>query len=104
MKHLCCVLLLVFALSSCKKGKALPEVNEGAAVTVIGTVQVLQASCFMYGTHTITNIDQYFALKSSTINLNDYNGKNVVLTGNKITGYPVDGGPEFIEVKSVKVQ
>lgn len=68
---------------------------------------------WQYGTHTLTGVEfkdtivrpvksVLFAVKSSSIYLNSYNGKEVVLTGYYADGYPVDGGPPLIEVVSVK--
>jgi len=47
-----------------------------------------------------TNIQ--YALRSSAINLKDFEFYNVQITGNFVDGYPVDGGPEFINVTSIK--
>jgi hypothetical protein len=41
-------------------------------------------------------------LRSSAINLKDFEFYNVQITGNFVDGYPVDGGPEFINVTSIK--
>lgn len=56
----------------------------------------------MYGTHTILNKDKIYALRSSTINLDHYVNQTVTIKGNKIKGYPVDGGAEYIDVKEVR--
>lgn len=68
---------------------------------------------WQYGTHTLTGVEfkdtivrpvksVLFAVKSSSIYLHSYNGKEVVLSGYYVDGYPVDGGPPLIEVVAVK--
>jgi hypothetical protein len=44
-----------------------------------------------------------YALKSETLDLNKYIGKSISkIYGNKIKGYPVEGGPEYINVTAVQ--
>lgn len=101
MKALYSILLICFLAAGCKKGtKETGDVN----VTLTGIVKVQSFTTYQYGTHTITNIDQFYALKSSTVSLDDYKDKSVTLTGRKIKGYPVDGGPEYLNVISIKLQ
>ena len=68
---------------------------------------------WQYGTHTLTGVEfqdtivrpvksVLFAVKSNNISLNSFNGKDVVLTGYYVDGYPVDGGPPLIEVVAVR--
>ena len=51
----------------------------------------------MYGTHVISG----YALRSNTILLDNYINYNVTIVGYKIDGYPVDGGPDYIEVTDI---
>ena len=50
----------------------------------------------MYGTHIISG----YALRSDLVNLDEFINRNVTISksGYKIDGYPVDGGPVYIEV------
>lgn len=41
-------------------------------------------------------------LRSSTINLDTCVNQTVTAKGSRIKGYPVDGGPEYIDVKEVR--
>tara|TARA_B100000497_G_C7379300_1_gene243207 strand:+ start:384 stop:542 length:159 start_codon:yes stop_codon:yes gene_type:complete len=52
----------------------------------------------MYGTHVIED----YALRSNIVDLNNYINQDVVIIGYKIDGYPVDGGPDYIEVQEIK--
>ena len=38
----------------------------------------------------------------STIDLNDYIGRRVTIQGRLVEGYPLEGGPELLEVIKVK--
>jgi hypothetical protein len=67
-------------------------------VEATGTIQQLGISTFQYGTHVIAG----YALHSSAINLNDYIGQTVTVIGNLIDGFPVDGGPDYLEVEEIK--
>lgn len=59
---------------------------------------------FQYGTHLLKMQDKVCALKSSSINLDNYLGIQVILKGNKVAGNPLEGGPELIEVKEIKAK
>jgi len=67
-----------------------------------GLLKKQEITTYQYGTHTISNEGKTYALKSSTINLDTHVNKTATVKGNKINGYPVDGGPEFIDVKEVQ--
>jgi hypothetical protein len=65
-----------------------------------GTLQEQGFTTYQYGTHTLGN----YALRSSTVNLDDYVNQEVEVIGRKVEGYPVDGGPDLIEVEHIKVK
>ena len=46
--------------------------------------------------------DIFYALRSSSVNLDDFLNKEVVVRGSFVEGYPVDGGPEYIDVKEIE--
>jgi len=78
--------------------------DDPALKSAEGVLKKLEASTFMYGTHlleTDSGTIQY-ALKSKTVNLDLYNDEKVKVKGNLIDGYPVDGGPEYMEVKEIE--
>lgn len=87
---------LLFACSS------LLQSNELMKQT--GIIERLEISTWQYGTHTLNdeNGQVLFALRSSDIDLNKYQNRKVIIWGNKISGYPVDGGPVYIDVKKVE--
>ena len=79
--------------------------NDTSMKSSSGIIRELQGSFYMYGTHTLESNtgETLYALSSSSINLYEFNDMNVEVKGNLIDGYPVDGGPEYLEVKTVKL-
>src|SRR3990167_4237918 len=69
-------------------------------ITAQGNIQPLEGSIWQYGTHTLLDEDGdiLYALSSDAVTLDDYDGKKVEVQGSLKEGYPVDGGPPYIEV------
>ena len=59
---------------------------------------------YQYGTHVLNSEEDFYALKSEKLNLDEFIGKEVKVSGSKIEGYPVDGGPDYILVTEVNEQ
>lgn len=95
-KILLTALLIVSILFSCGK------INENKHIQASGIIQEQGISTYQYGSHILIGENNTYALRSETINLDIYIGKAVDIKGEKISGYPVDGGPEYIEVLEVK--
>ena len=72
------------------------------SIEVEGTIEAIGMTSWQYGTHTLTNDEDFYALRSKTVKLDQYEGKTVTIVAQKIDGYPVDGGPEFLEVLKIK--
>lgn len=73
--------------------------NDG--MTVTGTIQEQGITSYQYGTHTLTNSDVFYAVKSDSLDLNDYLNREVTVRVRPIEGYPIEGGPEYLEVLEV---
>ncbi len=103
MKGFIVLLIFLFAslYMSCNTDK-MRETNTNDAFQFKGLITKQGITTYMYGTHVISDERTTYALKSDTINLDAYIGKNVTVKGAKMEGYPLDGGPEFINVKSVE--
>lgn len=69
---------------------------------ITGTIKAIEMSSWQYGTHTISNDETFYALRSDKIDLEAYEGKTVKIKAEKIAGYPVDGGPEYLKVHEIK--
>ncbi len=72
------------------------------SMEITGTIQEQGMTSYQYGTHTLTNAETFYAVKSDSIDLNDYLNQEVTVTAEKVEGYPVDGGPEYIKILSVE--
>lgn len=91
-------LFLLILTLSCKKG------TEFCSVKSSGIIHAQGITTYMYGTHVLVDNTgkTVFALRSNTVNLDQYIDKKVEIKGNKVKGYPVDGGPEYLDVSDVK--
>lgn len=94
--------LISILLVSCTRKPVATVTKETYSFQFKGLLKKQGITTYQYGTHTITNEGQTYALKSSAANLDNYIDKTVTVKGEKIKGYPVDGGPEFIDVKEVE--
>lgn len=99
MKKILILALFVAAISGCSSMK---NGENTGTVTASGTIQKLGMTTFQYGTHLLKAANKTYALKSETINLDTYLDKKVTIKGKKVVGYPVDGGPELIDITLVK--
>lgn len=89
--------IFLFGIQACQSKKLASN-----QIEVSGTIQKQGTTTYQYGTHIIISNDKQYALKSSTLDLNKYLKQNVTIIGEKIAGYPVENGPEYLEVLKVK--
>lgn len=75
-----------------------------STVTLTGQISPLGMTTFQYGTHMIKAENKSYALKSAQVKLDDYVNKSVTLKGTKVAGYPLEGGPELIEVSEISIK
>lgn len=87
---------LVFLNATCDR----QNLNEQMQLT--GTIVSQGITSYQYGTHTLNTEEEFYALKSEKLDLDEFIGKEVSISGSKIEGYPVDGGPLYILVTNVK--
>ncbi|NTE05658.1 hypothetical protein G6M26_20685 [Agrobacterium tumefaciens] len=92
--------LFVAIFSGCTSFK---DSNTANSATATGTIQKIGITTFQYGTHLLTTENKTYALKSDAINLDQYMNKKVTVKGKKVKGYPIDGGPEFLDVTLIKL-
>ncbi len=87
------IILIIILSNACQK----PDPDY---ITVSGKLIKLDtlATTFQYGTHLIAG----YAAKSSTLNLDNYLDINITASGYKVDGYPVDGGPEYIDIDKIE--
>ncbi len=79
-----------------------------------GIISKAEVTSYQYGSHELTgnsldgNPDNVgkttlYALTSAKINIDKWIGKNVIITGNYINGYPLENGPKLIEVIDIEL-
>ncbi len=100
MKHAFFLFVFSLLLFGCDT-----SVNSDNTVTAVGVVHKIEMSTWMYGTHTLADSSgkHLYALTGSSVDLNSYENKKVRITGNLIDGYPVDGGPMYINVTGISI-
>lgn len=98
MKRILLLLVISLAMADCSTVKPVADKD---LVIVSGKLSALGMSTFQYGTHTLNAGEKTYALKSRKVDLKVYEGKDVIVKGLKVAGYPVDGGPEFIDVQEI---
>lgn len=91
-------ILLIFIGISCDESDEYMIVSDGFIIET-------EASYYQYGTHTLKTStgEILYALTSNSIDLMVYNDAYVEIKGNLIEGHPIEGGPKYLEVKSIKV-
>lgn len=99
MKKILALSLFIAIFSGCTSFK---DSNTANQATATGIIQKMGVTTFQYGTHLLTAENKTYALKSSAINLDEYMNRKVTVKGKKVKGYPLDGGPEFLDVTLIK--
>lgn len=91
------IVLVVLLSTSCGSG------NTSKDEQYSGVIEEAGITSYQYGTHTLeTQNNEFYALKSDSVNLEEYEGRKVSITASKIEGYPVDGGPVYLHVNTVE--
>ena len=86
-----------------KDGSSSSAVINQNSMEITGTIEQQGMTSYQYGTHTITTADdEFYALKSEAIELDDYLNEEVTIVAEKIEGYPLSGGPDYLLVLEVK--
>lgn len=93
-------LFLFLTTNTCNNNQEKNEKNTDQ-MQVTGTIQQQGMTSYQYGTHTLTNDDTFYALRSEAVNLDEYVDQEVTISAKKIEGYPVDGGPDYLLVLEV---
>ncbi|AOM79215.1 hypothetical protein [Pedobacter steynii] len=101
MKKLLILLVAGFAFAGCSTMKPSGDKN---MIELSGKIQKSGMTTYQYGSHTIQSGDKTYALKSTAVDLDTFADKDVVLKGTKVAGYPVENGPDLIDVKEVKIK
>ncbi len=78
--------------------------NKSYHITSVGIIKKQGITTYMYGTHVLLNDNgkTLYAIKSVNIDLDKYIDQKVTVKGDLIEGYPVEGGPNYLNVKSIE--
>lgn len=78
--------------------------DAGREITATGLLKKQGITTYMYGSHVIRDevSNKSYALTSRTFELDRYLDRRVTVKGRQVAGYPVEGGPEYLEVTSVE--
>ncbi len=88
-------LILIFFSTTCNTG------DNSDVLEITGTIQEQGMTSYQYGTHTLTNNETFYAIKSDGVDLNNYLNQEVTVKAEKIEGYPIEGGPDYLRVLEV---
>lgn len=97
LSHISIAMLLIFSV-------ACGSSNQNDSKKYSGTLEATGITAYQYGSHRLITDTETFALKSDDIDLSQYEGQKVKIKARKIEGYPVDAGPVYLNVISVKKQ
>lgn len=115
------ITLSIILLVACKSNSSIqavlmpePKVSNVKNQMYKGIIQKSNATMYENATHILVghllNGDAYYnigkqsiiALKSNNINLNNFISEKVIIIGAKIDSFPIENGPDFIEVTSIE--
>lgn len=101
LKLLVIMLIMVLGLPCAGFGAGTADHGE---ITASGTIQKQGFTTYMYGTHVLLDDKgkTLYALRSNSVDLDRYVDRKVTLKGSLVPGYPVDFGPDYLDVKSVE--
>ncbi len=67
-----------------------------------GLIEASGITTYQYGSHVLKTDDNTYALTSAKIDLTEFEGQTITIIAEKIDGYPVEGGPEYLKVLEVE--
>lgn len=90
------IFMLLFFTATCS------STTQKDTMEITGIIEPQGITAYQYGTHTISNDDTFYAIKSEVVDLDDYVGKTVTVKAEKIEGYPLEGGPDYLLILKIK--
>lgn len=90
-------LIGLMLISSCSKDGIDPELPKTMELEGLLQKRDLVLTTYQYGEYFIDTT----ALRSETIDLGLYVGELVRVKGSRIEGYPLSGGPVYVEVENI---
>ena len=100
------VLFLIYVASQLGLGVVSAPDNAVSAPTVAATGVIKRQGFtdYDYGSHVLRDEDgvTLYALTSDKIDLDEYLGLTKTVRGESVSGYPLDGGPDYLNVKTIQ--
>lgn len=72
----------------------------------VGRLEAVGMTSYMYGSHVLLTESGRYAVnrkENAAFSLDDFTGKRVRVEAKRVEGYPVDGGPPLLAVRSLTV-
>lgn len=101
MKYIGLILLVTTLLVSVGCSQSRGALSQ-STIEVTGVIAQQGMTTYQYGTHVLENAENFYALKSEVLDLDQYLGRKVKLKAERVEGYPVDTGPVFLNVVEVE--
>ena len=67
-----------------------------------GLIEAAGITSYQYGSHILRTDDKTYALTSGKIDLTELDGQTYTIIAEKVEGYPIDGGPEYLKVIDIE--
>jgi hypothetical protein len=99
------ITVAMLVLQGCKSTGTVSETPHKAApaVTANGVLQRQGTTTYQYGDYIL--IDEsgktIYALRSEAVQLLNYIGKRITVEGLLVEGYPIEGGPPYLDVVTI---
>jgi hypothetical protein len=99
MRKIIFISSLILFLVSCDS-----SVESNNSFSIVGFLKKIDTSTWQYGTHTLNDQQgkPIYALRSSNLNLDDFNNKMVRIIGEKIKHH-IGSGPIYVDAISIEV-
>ena len=98
MKKLLILFTVLGIFSACS---TLTPTGSKSLIHLNGIIEKPGMTTYQYGTHVLKTGNRTYALKSSKVDLSSFMAEEVKIKGTKVDGYPIENGPELIEVLEV---
>lgn len=95
------MLLFLAVFSGCSAVNNSSSIGKNV-IRLSGMIEKRGVTSYQYGTHLINAEGKTYAIQSESINLDKFVDRKVEITCRKVSGYPVDGGPELLRVTLIK--
>lgn len=96
------IILTMITVFPCAGFGATP--GKPGEITASGVVKKQGVTAYMYGTHVLLDDDgkTLYALKSDSVDLDRHTGRKATIRGVLVKGYPLDSGPQYLDVISIE--